>query len=154
MAVDDPFEAGTISAEGLIAFADVHYATPANEVSEEAAAALEEVAAPAEAAGVQMEIGGDVGPQEELGHTSELIGLGVAVIVLLVSFGSLIAMGLPLATALIGVGIGSAGITLLAGFTDLSSTAPILATMIGLAVGIDYALFIVTRHRQNLAGGP
>jgi RND superfamily putative drug exporter len=151
--VDDPFETGTISAEGLIAFADVHYATPANEVSEEAAAALEEVAAPAEAAGVQVEIGGDVGPQEELGHTSELIGLGVAVIVLLVSFGSLIAMGLPLATALIGVGIGSAGITLLAGFTDLSSTAPILATMIGLAVGIDYALFIVTRHRQNLSEG-
>jgi RND superfamily putative drug exporter len=153
VAVDDPFETGTISAEGLVAFADVHYATPANEVSEEAATALEEVAGPAEAAGVQMEIGGDVGPQEELGHTSELIGLGVAVIVLLVSFGSLIAMGLPLATALIGVGIGTAGITLLAGFTELSSTAPILATMIGLAVGIDYALFIVTRHRQNLAEG-
>ncbi len=85
--------------------------------------------------------------------TSELIGLGVAVIVLLVSFGSVLAMGLPLITALIGLGIGLTGITLLSAFIDLSSTAPTLATMIGLAVGIDYALFIVTRHRQNLAEG-
>jgi RND superfamily putative drug exporter len=62
-------------------------------------------------------------------------------------------MGLPIVSALLGVGIGLMGITLAAGFTDLSSTAPTLALMIGLAVGIDYALFIVTRHRQNLAEG-
>jgi putative drug exporter of the RND superfamily len=62
-------------------------------------------------------------------------------------------MGLPLLTALIGLGVAMSGITLTAAFVDLSSTAPILATMIGLAVGIDYALFIVTRHRQNLAEG-
>jgi RND superfamily putative drug exporter len=153
VAVSDPFTTGTVSSEGLIAYADVSYAVPANEVSEEAATALEELGAPAEAAGVRMEIGGEVGPQEELGHTSELIGLGVAVIVLLLSFGSLVAMGLPIATALIGVGVGISGIGVLSAFTDLSSTAPILATMIGLAVGIDYALFIVTRHRQNLAEG-
>ncbi|HEU5149793.1 MAG TPA: MMPL family transporter [Iamia sp.] len=150
--VADPFTTGTVSAEGLIAYADVAYADPANEVSEEAAAALEELA-PAADAGVRMEIGGEVGPQEELGHTSEMIGLGVAVVVLLLSFGSLVAMGLPIATALIGVGVGISGIGVLSAFTDLSSTAPILATMIGLAVGIDYALFIVTRHRQNVAEG-
>jgi RND superfamily putative drug exporter len=153
VSVTDPFTTGTVSAEGLIAFAEMGYATPANEVSEEAAAALEDVARTGEAAGLQVEIGGDVGPQEEPGHTSELIGLGVAVIVLLLSFGSLVAMGLPIATALIGVGVGTSGITLVAGFTDLSSTAPVLATMIGLAVGIDYALFIVTRHRQDLSEG-
>ncbi|QYG93934.1 MMPL family transporter [Iamia sp. SCSIO 61187] len=153
VSVTDPFTAGTVSSEGLIAFADVSYPVPANEVSEEAATALEEIAAPAEATGVRMEIGGDVGPQEELGHTSELIGLGVAIIVLLLSFGSLVAMGLPIATALIGVGVGISGIGVLSAFTDLSSTAPVLATMIGLAVGIDYALFIVTRHRQNVAEG-
>jgi RND superfamily putative drug exporter len=153
VSVSDPFVGGTISAEGLVAFADVSYASPAAEVSEDAATALEEVAAGGEAAGMQVEIGGEVGPQEELGHTSEMIGLAVAVLVLLISFGSLVAMGLPIATALIGVGIGISGVTLVAGFTDLSSTAPILAMMIGLAVGIDYALFIVTRHRQNLAGG-
>jgi RND superfamily putative drug exporter len=153
VSVTDPFETGTVSAEGLIAFADVGYATPANEVSLEAAEALDEVAGPAEAAGVRMEIGGEVGPEEELGHTSELIGLAVAVVVLLLSFGSLVAMGLPIVTALIGVGIGIGGIGITSALTDLSSTAPILATMIGLAVGIDYALFIVTRHRQNLAEG-
>ena len=151
--VSDPFTTGAVSAEGLIAFADVGYATPANEVSEEAAEALDEIVAHGEAAGLQVEIGGDVGPMEEMGHTSEMIGLGVAIIVLLLSFGSLVAMGLPIATALIGVGIATTGMTLLAGFTDLSATAPVLATMLGLAVGIDYALFIVTRHRQNLAEG-
>ncbi|HMJ77048.1 MAG TPA: MMPL family transporter [Iamia sp.] len=153
VSVTDPFADGTVSAEGLIAFADVTYATPANEVSVEAAEALASVGAPAEAAGVQVEIGGEVGPEEELGHTSELIGLGVAVVVLLLSFGSLVAMGLPIATALIGVGVGLSGIGVLSAFTDLSDTAPVLATMIGLAVGIDYALFIVTRHRQNVAEG-
>jgi RND superfamily putative drug exporter len=153
VSVTDPFAEGTVSTEGLIAFADVTYATPAEEVSAEAAEALDEVGAPAEAAGVRMEIGGEVGPEEELGHTAELIGLGVAIIVLLLSFGSLVAMGLPIATALIGVGVGLGGIGVVSALTDLSSTAPILATMIGLAVGIDYALFIVTRHRQNLAEG-
>ncbi len=69
------------------------------------------------------------------------------------AFGSVLAMGLPLITALIGVGIGISGIGILSAFTNLSSSAPILATMIGLAVGIDYALFIVTRHRQNLQAG-
>jgi RND superfamily putative drug exporter len=153
VAVSDPFTTGTVSAEGLVAFADVSYATAANEVSDEAAAALEQIREASTSDRLQVEIGGEVGPQEELGHTSELIGLGVAVIVLLVSFGSLVAMGLPLLTALIGVGIGISGIGIVAGFMDLSATAPILATMIGLAVGIDYALFIVTRHRQNLAEG-
>ncbi|MDY7099701.1 MAG: MMPL family transporter [Actinomycetota bacterium] len=153
VAVSDPFNAGTVSAEGLIAFAEVSYAEPANEVSEEAAEALDEITASGSTDTLQIEIGGEVGPIEEMGHTSELIGLGVAVIVLLISFGSLVAMGLPLATALIGVGIGLGGLTVTAGFIDLSATAPTLATMIGLAVGIDYALFIVTRHRQNLAEG-
>ncbi|WCO66232.1 MMPL family transporter [Iamia majanohamensis] len=151
--VSDPFATGTVSPEGLVAFAEVGYATPANEVPEEAAAALEEVASARTSPALQVELGGEVGPHEEPGHTSELIGLAVAVVVLLISFGSLVAMGLPLASALIGVGVGLSGVTLVAGFTDLSSTAPILATMIGLAVGIDYALFIVTRHRQDLAEG-
>ncbi len=153
VAVSDPFTTGTVSLQGLIAFAEVDYATQATEVSEEAAHALGEIAAANTSPALQVEIGGEVGPQEELGHTSEMVGLAVAVIVLLISFGSLVAMGLPLVTALIGVGIGISGITVVAGFTDLSATAPILATMIGLAVGIDYALFIVTRHRQDLAEG-
>jgi RND superfamily putative drug exporter len=151
--VSNPFKTGTIAPDGKIGFADVQYATEASEVTEAQLEELYAAAGPAEAAGVQVEHGGDVRKQEEPGHTSELIGLGVAVLVLLLSFGSLVAMGIPILTALIGVGIGLSGITIVAGFTDVSSSAPTLATMIGLAVGIDYALFIVTRHRQNLAEG-
>ncbi|HWJ98701.1 MAG TPA: MMPL family transporter [Acidimicrobiales bacterium] len=152
-AVSDPFEAGTVSPDGSIGFADVQYGSDASEVTEAQLDALYGASGPAEAAGVQVEHGGEVKRQEEPGHSSELIGLGVAVIVLLLSFGSLVAMGIPIVTALIGVGIGLSGITVVAGLTDVSSSAPTLATMIGLAVGIDYALFIVTRHRQNMAEG-
>jgi RND superfamily putative drug exporter len=77
----------------------------------------------------------------------------VAFLVLAITLGSLIAAGLPLLTALLGVGIGVTGLTALSGVIQLSDTAPTLATMLGLAVGIDYALFILSRHRQNLADG-
>jgi putative drug exporter of the RND superfamily len=153
--VTDPYTTGAISPDGAVAFADVQYATSASLVSEEALDALSSTAQIAEPAGVRVEFGGEVNADqpESAGHTGEIVGLAIAVVVLLVTFGSIIAMGLPLLTAMIGVGIGMLGITVLAGFTDLAETAPILATMIGLAVGIDYALFIVTRHRQNLAEG-
>jgi RND superfamily putative drug exporter len=150
--VTDPFETGTVSPDGRVAYAQVRYPVTAQEVEHDQFEEMSEAAATVEDAGVQVELGGEVVTANEQAHaaTSELIGLGVAVIVLLISFGSLLAMGLPIITALIGVGIGIMGIGILAAFTDLSSTAPTLATMIGLAVGIDYALFIVTRHRQNL----
>ena len=77
----------------------------------------------------------------------------VAFLVLAITLASLLAAGMPLLTAALGVGIGMAGLTALSGVIDLSETAPILATMLGLAVGIDYALFILARHKQNLAGG-
>ncbi|NLV54630.1 MAG: MMPL family transporter [Acidimicrobiales bacterium] len=152
-AVSDPFTTGTISPEGTVGFVDVRYATTAAEVTDEQLDALYAAGAAAEEAGVQVEHGGDLTRQEEEAHTSEMIGLGVAIVVLLISFGSLVAMGIPILTALVGVSVALGGITVVAGFTEVSSTAPTLATMIGLAVGIDYALFIVTRHRQNLAEG-
>ena len=83
----------------------------------------------------------------------ELIGLLAAVIVLLLAFGSVIAMGLPIGTALLGLATSIGLITLIAAVVDVSSISPTLATMIGLGVGIDYALFIVTRHRENLRLG-
>ncbi len=86
----------------------------------------------------------------EIGGTSELIGIGVALIVLVLTFGSLIAAGLPIITAMVGVGLGITGITAMTAFTDIGSTTPMLATMIGLAVGIDYALFILARYRSEL----
>ena len=80
----------------------------------------------------------------------ELIGIAVAAVVLAITFGSLVAAGLPLLTAIIGIAIGSLGITVATGFMDLSSMTPTLAIMIGLAVAIDYSLFIMSRFRHEL----
>jgi putative drug exporter of the RND superfamily len=82
-----------------------------------------------------------------------VIGLFFAVIILLIAFGSVVAMSVPIGTALLGLGIALSIISLVAAVTDIGTVAPTLATMIGLGVGIDYSLFIVTRHRQNLAAG-
>jgi RND superfamily putative drug exporter len=104
-------------------------------------------------AGVQVEYGGALG---ELARpvaddrSSEAIGFAVAIVVLLIGFGSVIAAGLPLVTALISVLAGLSCLGLLAAAITFASVSPTLATMIGLGVGIDYALFLITRHRQNL----
>src|SRR5262249_4235488 len=84
---------------------------------------------------------------------ADTIGLIFAVIILLIAFGSVVAMTLPIGTALIGLAIGLSIISLLAAVTDVGTVAPTLATMIGLGGGIDYGLFIVSRHRQNLTAG-
>ena len=84
------------------------------------------------------------------GLASEAIGIGVALLVLILTFGSLVAAGLPIITALIGVGIGLTGVTAMTALVDISSSTSILATMIGLAVGIDYTLFILARYRTEL----
>lgn len=102
-------------------------------------------------AGLTVEVSGTAASAVELpGGTAELVGIGIAAIVLALTFGSLVAAGLPLITALVGIGIGSMGITIATGFTDLSSMTPTLAIMIGLAVAIDYSLFIVSRFRHEL----
>ena len=106
-------------------------------------------------AGVQVEFGGEfphLMEQPTLGGT-EGIGLLAAMVILLFAFGSVIAMGLPIGTALFGLGAGIAAITCLSAFVDIPSTSEMLASMIGLGVGIDYALFIITRHRAGLHRG-
>ncbi|GAA3302535.1 hypothetical protein GCM10020295_48590 [Streptomyces cinereospinus] len=100
-----------------------------------------------------MEIGGDALQATPETGTTEIIGIAVAAVVLVITFGSLLAAGLPLLTAIVGVGIGVASIMALASTLDLGSTTSTLASMIGLAVGIDYALFIVSRYRAELAEG-
>ena len=85
--------------------------------------------------------------------STEGIGVVVAMVVLLITFGSIVAAGLPMLTALIGVGTGMAGILWASSVIEMSNTAPILALMLGLAVGIDYALFIVSRHRSQVKAG-
>jgi RND superfamily putative drug exporter len=151
----EQFAAGfTPSRDRTIGFADLHFAVPVEDLKDSTIDALEEVAQPAREAGLQVEFsGGVVSTSEEEHSAGEQIGVIVAFFVLLISFGSLLIAFLPLVTALIGVAIGLSGIYALTAVTELNSTAPTLATMLGLAVGIDYALFIVSRHRQQLAAG-
>jgi RND superfamily putative drug exporter len=88
--------------------------------------------------------------QQAPGGSSELIGIGIALVVLLLTFGSFVAAGMPILTALFGVGLGTTGVTAMTAFMDIGSSTPMLATMIGLAVGIDYTLFILARYRSEL----
>lgn len=153
-AAQSPTVDAAISKDGTVALGQVHYPVTSFEVSEKTLDAVAAAVEPTRAAGYQVEFGGEVVPGvSQKPPSSELIGLAVAVVVLLVAFGSVLAMGLPIVTALLGLGIGLSGVGIMSAFVDLSSSAPTLAVMIGLAVGIDYALFVVTRHRQNLAHG-
>ncbi|MET9775450.1 MMPL family transporter [Streptomyces sp. NPDC006367] len=151
--VADPYQAGAVSKDGTIAYASVSYDVSGMELEESTKEALEDAAQQARDAGLTVEIGGDALQAVPETGTTEIIGIAVAAVVLVITFGSLIAAGLPLLTALIGVGIGVSSITALAGVLDLGSTTSTLAMMIGLAVGIDYALFIVSRYRAELAEG-
>jgi RND superfamily putative drug exporter len=151
--VTDPYQAGGISRDGTIAYASVSYKVSGMELEDSSRDALEGAAEDARKSGLTVEIGGDA--LQTVPHTgsAEIIGIGVAAVVLVITFGSLLAAGLPLVTAIVGVGIGVASITALASTLDLGSTTSILASMIGLAVGIDYALFVVSRYRAELAEG-
>ena len=148
-AATDPFTARGISADGQIGYTQVAYKVAAKDVTPEARDAVRAAIEPARTAGLTVEYGGETEPQ----HLTEVIGFGVAAVVLLFTFGSLVAAGLPLLSAIIGVGIGVTAISTASGFVDVASTTSVLALMIGLAVSIDYALFIVSRYRQELTAG-
>ena len=140
---------------GKIALVTVQYDTQAVDLSLDVYKQLATATAPAAQAGIRLAYGGAVvdyanRPPE---GDSDLIGLLAAVVILLFAFGSVVAMGMPILTALFGLGLGIALIHIIAVFTDIGTLAPTLATMIGLGVGIDYSLFIVTRYRENLAAG-
>lgn len=140
--------------EPSIGFAFVTYDGDPGDLGPEAGERLEASGEELRAAGFQVEYGGEIQiGNQELGGTSEIVGLLVAIVVLLLAFGSVVAMGLPLGTALIGLGTGLGLVTILEAFISVPTVAPTLATMIGLGVGIDYALFIVTRHREHLHRG-
>ncbi len=154
VAVSDPFDpaAPSVSPDGRTAFTTVVFAAETLQaVDAERVETAVEVGRASEA--VQIEIGGTITQAAQEIEGKEAFGLAVAVVVLLVAFGSVIAMGLPIGTALFGIFIGLSGVSVLAGFADVPTVSPMLATMIGLGVGIDYALFIITRHRQFLHEG-
>ncbi len=151
--VADPYTGHAVSKDGTIAYASVKYEVSGMELKDSSREALQDAAQDARDAGLTVEVGGDALQTTPETGATEIIGIGVAAVVLVITFGSLIAAGLPLLTALIGVGIGISTITALASALELGSTTSTLAMMIGLAVGIDYALFIVSRYRAELAEG-
>ncbi|WP_327362528.1 MMPL family transporter [Streptomyces sp. NBC_01296] len=151
--VTDPYQAQAVSQDGSTAYVSVKYTVSGMELKDETRDALKDSGTAAQGAGLTVEIGGDALMTAPETGSGEIVGIAIAAIVLVITFGSLIAAGLPLLTALIGVGIGVSSITALANVLDLGSTTSTLAMMIGLAVGIDYALFIVSRYRVELAEG-
>ena len=152
--VADPFTTGTVSPDGRTAYAVVSYDRPAVELTAADEDAMHDAVATLEDAGLTVAVGGDAfAEQATAAGAAEGIGILVALVVLVITFGSLVAAGLPLLTAIIGVSIGILGVTILTGFLELSSTTPALATMLGLAVGIDYALFVMSRYRHEVSAG-
>ncbi|MGW8455857.1 MMPL family transporter [Streptomyces niveus] len=147
----DPFQAGAVSEDGRYALVQVQFEAVADEVTDAQRAAYEKVGADAD--GLRVEHGGEVlNAEVEVGST-EAIGVLIAAGVLVVTFGSLVAAGMTLLNALVAVAAGMAGLFAVSSVVELTSTAPILALMLGLAVGIDYSLFITSRHRQYLTEG-
>ncbi|MGW4820178.1 MMPL family transporter [Streptomyces sp. NPDC004227] len=153
----DPDAQGSdqISPDGHTAYATVTFTRPSQDITKPQAAAVVEAAKAAETGGLQVELGGGaISLTAASGdHTAEIVGVLVAAGVLLVAFGSLAAAVLPIATALLSVGTAHAAIGLLGHAMTVADFAPMLGMLIGLGVGIDYALFIVTRHRRGLKRG-
>ncbi|MER5218987.1 MMPL family transporter [Streptomyces flaveus] len=156
--VTDPYDsqsAGRISADGRTAYATVTFDEQSKDVDQAEVQAVVDTAKDAETDGLQVELGGNaIGLTESSGgHVAEVVGVIVAAVVLFLAFGSLAASMLPIATALVSVGTAYAGIVLLGHFMTVADFAPMLGMLVGLGVGIDYALFIVTRHRRGLKRG-
>ncbi|MGI5440343.1 MMPL family transporter [Streptomyces shenzhenensis] len=150
----NPFTAKAVSKDGSTAYATVNYKVGAADLTDADKAALEKTIDQVRDSGLTVEVGGTaLAEQPAAGGSSEVIGVALAAVVLLITFGSLAAAGLPLLTAIIGVGVSMAAIMALAGPLGLSMTTGTLASMLGLAVGIDYALFVVSRYREERANG-
>ncbi|MET7898578.1 MMPL family transporter [Streptomyces mirabilis] len=151
--VSEPFADGQISKSGTIAYTEVSYKVAQTDVSDAAHEVQAEVVTQGEKAGLTVSLGGNAVKDEAKSKLAELLGLAVAAVALVITFGSLIAAGLPLLTAVLGVGAAILSITIATQFFDMASQASTLALMLGLAVAIDYALFIVSRYRNEIRDG-
>ncbi|MFF1708769.1 MMPL family transporter [Streptomyces sp. NPDC058268] len=148
-------DAAQISEDGRIAYAQVSFAEEANSVPKDLVQDVVDTAQHAERSGLQVELGGQAITriQEPPTGIAETVGIAAAAVVLFLAFGSLFAMVLPIVIAVFGVGLGMLSTMLLSHVTDIPEVAPLLGSLIGLGVGIDYALFIVTRHRRGILRG-
>ncbi|MFE3827182.1 MMPL family transporter [Streptomyces sp. NPDC059092] len=150
----NPFQAKAVSEDGTTAYATVSFKTPAADLTDAGKEHLERAVDQARDAGLTVEIGGDaLATQPAAGGSAEMIGIAVAAVVLLITFGSMAAAGLPLLTAIIGVAVSMTAIIALGSTFGLSLTSGTLASMLGLACGIDYALFVVSRYREERGKG-
>src|SRR5215218_2206990 len=157
--VASPYEGGgtaAVSDDGKIAYATVQFDVPTNELEKDDLKELLSTSRDASGDGLQVEVGGQPVEEvrsEEEGDISGFVGLLAAIVILLLTFGSVVAMGLPIITALFALGVGLSLVTLATHIFPTAEFAPQLAFMIGLGVGIDYALFILTRFRNGLDEG-
>ncbi|MEZ5078475.1 MAG: MMPL family transporter [Solirubrobacterales bacterium] len=157
--VASPYEeggAGAVSDDGEVAYATVQFDVTSDKLEDDEAKRVIEISQGAASDELQIELGGqpiEEARAEEEQDISFIVGLGAAIVILLITFGSVVAMGLPIATALFALGVGLSLVTLGTHVFDTADFAPVLALMIGLGVGIDYALFIVTRFRNGLSAG-
>ncbi|MBJ7356095.1 MMPL family transporter [Nocardioides sp.] len=152
--VGDPFADRTVSADGRIGYALVTLDVPVREIEKPEMTVISEAVSGVEVDGLQVELGGDavfLKAEDDTGHVG--IGLLVALLVLVVVFGTLVSAVVPIGLSIVGVGAGIGGITLLAGSMEVSASAIPVAGLVGLGVGVDYALFIVARYRDNRASG-
>jgi RND superfamily putative drug exporter len=153
-AVIPPDKAGTVTPDGRTALAQVNYDVTRSALDDGTLDALEETTKAAEEAGLEVSVGGQAyGNGVLTPSVLELLGVVVALVVLVITFGSLLAAGMPLITAFAGIGTGLVGLLAVSSAVTVSSTALSLSLMLGLAVGIDYALFVLSRHRTQLAQG-
>ncbi|MCU0268571.1 MAG: MMPL family transporter [Acidimicrobiales bacterium] len=145
----------SISPDGTTAFAAVQFDAPTAELGRSTLDALVDTATPAQAAGVQVEFGGELPTvlKERTTGAAEMIGIIAALIILFVTFRAVLAAVMPLGVAIAGLVTGLSIVGLLGAWIAIPSVAPRLGTMIGLGVGIDYALFVLSRHRDQLAEG-
>jgi putative drug exporter of the RND superfamily len=153
IAVLDPSKTGEISRDGTIAVIQVRFGKAVDKLAGSTKDGFNAIGASVQAQGFTVAHGGAIANGAPKIGSTEGIGVLVAAVVLVITFGSLVAAGMTLLTAMIGVGAGMAGIYSLSGVVALNSTTPVLALMLGLAVGIDYSLFIGTRYRHNLLLG-
>ncbi len=147
--------AAAVSDDGKVAYATIQFDAQSNEIDKEKTREIIALAQGASGDGLDVQLGGNpvIEAEQEEGDSSFGIGLLAAIIVLLLTFGSVVAMGLPIITALFALGVGISLVTLGTHIFDTANFAPVLAAMIGLGVGIDYALFILTRFRNALDEG-